>query len=123
MAKTTITTALPEQKTARFNAIIKDELGVATPASSLNTLTLTLYNKRDLELVNSRNKQDILNTNGGTVDGSGNFALTLTPEDMIIVRRVNVQEVHIALIEWTYGSGKAGGHEIEFTLDNMQYIG
>lgn len=123
MARTIVSTSLPEQKTSRFNAVIKDELGVATPASSLTTLTLTLYNKKDLVIINTRNKQNILNINGGTVDSSGNFALTLDPVDMIVVRRVNIQETHIALIEWTYGINKAGGHEIEFTVDNLSFIG
>jgi hypothetical protein len=122
-SRTVISQTLPEQKTARFTALLKDELGVAIPSSSLNTLTLTLYNKKDLAIINSRNKQSILNTNGGTVDSSGNFTLTLTPSDMIVVRKVQAQEPHIALVEWTYGAGKAGGHELEFTVDNLNYIG
>ena len=120
--KTTISASLPERKTVRITAVIKDETNTVIPSTSLNTLTLTLYNKTDLTILNSRDGQDILNTNGGTVDSSGNFVLTLTPADMIVVHTVKTQETHIALIEWTYGSGKAGGYEIEFTVDNLSYV-
>lgn len=120
--KTTISQSLPERKTARFTAVMKDETNTVVPGSSLNTLTLTLYNKKDLTVINSRNKHDILNTNGGTVSSLGNLTLILDPADMIIVHIVNKQEVHVALIEWTYGAGRAGGHEIEFTVDNLSLV-
>lgn len=122
MAKTIISSSLPEKKTVKITAVLKDESNAIISGSSLSSLTLTLYNKKDLTIINSRNKSNILNVNAGTVDDSGNLTLVLSSDDMIIVHTVNSQETHIALIEWTYGANMAGGHEIEFTVDNLNYV-
>ena len=51
-----------EHATAKYTAIIKDESSVAIAAASLTTLTLTLYDSAGT-IINSRNAQDVLNTN------------------------------------------------------------
>jgi hypothetical protein len=119
---TVIAQSLPESATAFFTGVLKDETTEIVPGGSLTTLTLTLYNKADRTIINSRNKHSILNVNGGSVDVNGVFTLTLAPADMTIVRTVKSQEVHVALLEWTYSSTKAGKHLIEFTVINMHYV-
>ena len=109
-----------ERATARYDAVIKDEDGVAVPAAQIGALTLTLYNKKTGAIVNSRSDVDILNANGGAVDSAGNLSFLFTPADMAIVDSTQQSEVRVGLFEWTYGGGaKEGRHEIEVTVKNL----
>ena len=59
-----------EKITARYTADIQDHEENAIAGSSLTTLTLTLYDKVTGTVINSRDNQDVLNTNGVSVDES-----------------------------------------------------
>jgi len=110
---------VPEQITLRITGLIQDELGVAIPGANLTTLTLTLYNSTTEAVLNLRNASDILGVNGGSVDASGNFTLTLTPADNALLG-TGRSEKHIALIVWTYNSGNSTGRfEVIFTVVNV----
>ncbi len=121
---TIITEHYAEKSTPKITAVIKDEDGIVIPGGSLNTLTLTLYDKATDTLLGSRSaQQDILEVNGGSVDGSGNFALQLTAADMAIVTDAVRVETHIALIEWTYNSGLLGNKKnIIFKVVNLNRV-
>lgn len=110
----------PEKGTPKITGVIRDDAKIGIPGGSLTTLILTLYDELSGTLLGSRPAgQDILGTNGGSVDGSGNFALQLTSADMAIVDSIRPEEVHIALVEWTYGAGLGGKKEIEFLVINL----
>lgn len=104
----------PERVTAKITTTIKDESGDALPASSLTTLTLTLYNKSTGVVINSVSGTDILNTGRGSVSAAGVLTLTLEPEDMQVVdadlKAGNIEH-HVALIIWTWDSGNKRGHD------------
>jgi hypothetical protein len=120
--RTTIASPMPEKTTGMLSATIADVDGVTPLASAdtvLTTLTLTLYLDRVGTVINSRSAQDILNAHGGAVDSAGALTIRLDPLDMIIVSGKQT-ELHIALIEWTWGSPlKSGKHEIAFTVTNL----
>lgn len=109
-----------EKTTCKFTGILKDENGAVVPGSSLTTLTLTLYNVDDGQIINNRNDQNILNANGGSVDGLGNFTLRLRAADNIILDPSKKSETHRALIRFTYNAGQdAGSVEVEFRVQNL----
>ena len=120
---TTLTDDIMEKTTVKITAIVEDENGDGIPAVSLNTLTLTLYSLEDDTIINSRNDQDVLNTNGVTLDVSGNLVWTVTPADTIIVNTLLNAERHRAVFEWTYtGGSKNGKHVIDMRIINLVKI-
>ena len=129
---------VPEQSSGVYRAIIVDESGALLPGSILSTLTLTLYAVRsggNIDYINSRNAQNVLNTNGVTVydtlqtdtlfDSSTvqyNLKWIFTPQDTTLVRAQLQIERHIALFEWTWGSGKAGKQEMILAVKNLNEV-
>jgi len=88
-------------------ATMTDTTGADLSTSSVLTLTATLLNASDGAVINSRNAQDILNTNGGALadDGNGSATLTLSllPADNPNVgTAVGSLEEHYLLITWTW---------------------
>lgn len=121
---TIITDRILEKTTPQITAIIQDEDGAAIPAASLDTLTLTLYNLSDSEktIINSRNAQDVLNTNNVTVDSSGNLIWFVQSLDTAIIGS-RERERHRAVFEWTYASGaKNGKYIIDMDIRNLAKI-
>lgn len=123
MPETVISSPLDEQSSALVTAEVTNEAGVAVPASALSTLTLTLYDRQTGTILNSRDGQDVLNTNGVTVDSAGLFAWGLTPLDTIIIDVTKALETHVGLFTWTYDSGtKTGRHEIVHVVRNLTKV-
>lgn len=121
---TIIDNDIAEKSSAKITAQLQDEAGAGISSASLSALTLTLYVKGyPGSIVNARNKQNVLNINGVTVDTSGNLTYQMTPDDNAIINAGSLKEKHIALFEWTWSAGaRAGRHEIEFTVANMENV-
>jgi len=112
-----------EKVTARYTADVQDHEENAIAGSSLTTLTLTLYDQSTGTIINSRNAQDVLNTNGVTVNSSGNLVWIIDPDDNAIVTSTSKVEKHIALFAWTWDSGnKAGKHEVMLHVKNLTKV-
>ena len=125
MAITTILDyPIAERTTAELTARLYDEVGNAIDVLLLTTLTLTLYVKDDpTTIINSRNGQNVLNINDVVVDSNGNLTWIMAPADNAIIDDNDESEVHVALFEWTWSAGaKAGRHEIEITVQNMENV-
>jgi hypothetical protein len=107
-----------EQTTPRVQATITAEDGrTPLPGSVLSTLTLTLYaDDGDETIINSRNQQNVLQTNGVTVDEFGTLLWVLQSADLAILDSLLPYERHIALIEWTWPTDKAGKAECVFVV-------
>lgn len=123
--RTTLSGAYAEKATLPLTATITDTDGV-TPLASANsvllTLTLTLYEARSGTVINSCTARDILNANGGTVSSAGALSIRLDAADMACLRTTE-SELHVALIEWTWGSPlKTGRHEIAFVVKNLAFV-
>jgi hypothetical protein len=91
-----------------------DGLGIAK--ASLVSLVATLYDAETLSVINSRNAQNVLDANDGTVvdvvDGdetTATLTLRLGASDSIIVGTVDVgdTERHILRLAWTWNDGVA----------------
>lgn len=115
-----------EKITARYKVILSDEAGAVIPLSDMTTITLTLYDDYTGTIINSRNAQNVKNTNNVTYTEAGLLTWTLQPNDNIIVSsdvRTNSYEKHIALFEFTWDSGaKAGKHELEFQVRQINKV-
>lgn len=107
---TPVTYYVRDGDTSVFTATIQDEDSVAIPAASLLTLKCWLYVQSTGTIINSRSDQSVLNANGGTVDSSGNFELTLSPADNEH-QGTATTEIHVLLLRYTYNVDRAGSHE------------
>lgn len=92
-----------------ISGTLLDQSGTAVALASVSSLVCTLYDHRADSIINSRNAQSILNTNGGTLHAtSGAFTLTLSSDDNVIVSSTlspGRQETHYALLEATWSGG------------------
>jgi hypothetical protein len=123
--RTVFAEVIPEKSSARITADLKDEAGAALGSAALNTLTLTLYNKADLAIINAVDGTNILNTGRGSISAGGTLTLTLDPADSpIVATSAPLEEKHLLLLQFTYGAGgaKAGRHEIEVTVRNLDKV-
>lgn len=122
--KTVLDYPIAERTSAEIIATLNDEFGNGIDGALLTTLTLTLYIKKDkTQIINSRNNQDVLNTNDVTVDSFGNLTWLMTPLDNAIINDTKDSEIHVALFSWTWSAGtKTGRHEIEMTVQNMDNV-
>jgi len=122
--RTILMDIVAEKSTCRITGALVDEAGVALGSSQLSTLTLTLYAIIDtLPIINANTDKNVLNANQGTIDAGGLFALTLAPADNAIQALGATNEMHRALLKWTWASGvKAGAFEIDFPVRNLDKL-
>jgi hypothetical protein len=115
---------IDEQETGRYTATIVGNDGVTPlPGATLSTLVLTLYViKQDGTdgIVNSRNAQNVLNTNNVTVSAAGLLTWTVQVADTTLVEAIPFER-HLALFEWTWPSG-AGKHEVVLLVRNLHRV-
>ena len=86
--------------------------------ADLLTLKVTLY--AGTTVINSRDAQDIKNTNGGTVTAAGALTLALTTDDNPIVNNTltaGETEEHIARLEWTWNDGTTRKGIVEYIYE------
>lgn len=109
--------------TVTITGTIQDSAGVAIPLTSLTTATLTLYDRQTRAIINSRNAQDILNTNGTTIHAtSGLLTCILDPSDNTCTG-AKAKEIHVALFRFTYNVGaKAGITEVFLEVAKVPWL-
>ena len=104
------------ESTPVYSAQIVNEDEQGIPANSISYLRLTLFNPATGEIVNSRDAQNVLNTNGVTVDGSGNLEWSLDPEDLTVAAGVESAE-HRARFDFAWDGGtKQDWHVVSFLV-------
>ena len=112
-----------EKTTRRYTAALKDETGAAIGGGALSSLKLTLYNRADGSIINTRNQQNVLNANGVAVDSSGNLTWTMEPADNPIVDAALSYEEHVALFEIGWSSdAKKNNHDVIIRVENVNKI-
>lgn len=99
-------------------AILKDEAGVAVPAASLTTFTMTIYHPPSgTVIVSARN---VLNVGGGTVDAAGLWKIRLDSADNVLLDQTRTTETHRIYLEWTWQSGaRRGREEFDLVINNL----
>lgn len=118
--------AIKEKTTPKYTATLLDEDGNAIPLSSIDTITLTLYNlsATTRDVINSRNAQDVKNTNNVTIHAtSGLLTWSMQIADNAIADALKRVERHRACFVFTYSGGtKRGTHEVDFDVENIEKV-
>ena len=113
--------SVPEGATIDYeaNLVVVSATGASTPlaGTDLDALTLTVVHGYSGEVINDRDEQDVLNTNGVTVNSQGRLVWRVTPEDTAIVNDALTEEPHRCQFRWTYGA-KAGSYEFVLLVQN-----
>lgn len=124
MTRITIADPKPEKATLQLEATIKyKKLPLLGADDLLESLTVTLFEERTRNVINGRLRQSIFGENGGSVSALGVITLQLDPLDMIMVNRQQQQEVHVALLEWMWGSPpQSGKFEVAFTVVDLALV-
>lgn len=122
VSPTTFTTIVNEKSTAKYTATLKDEDDVIIPAANIVSLTLTLCEVADGTIINSRDDQDVLNTNNVTVDSSGILIYTIQELDNIIVNSALATEVHRATFKMTFNTTGKATWDIDISVRNLSKV-
>lgn len=111
--------------TLELTTVIRDMDGEELGSADLDSLTLTLHDEDTHSVINERDDQDVLNLNGGTLDGDGNFTLRLDPDDMAITNSSLQREWHEAQLTWVWTVATVehtGFASIKFRVTNVAYV-
>jgi hypothetical protein len=111
-----------ELESGALSYTLVDETGAAVALASITAMLMTLYDEKTGAIINSRNAQDVLNTNQCTFHATtGAFAWAPLPADMAMSSgSTQATERHIAQIRTTWTSGtKAHTHLAYFTVGNI----
>ena len=86
-----------------------DIVGAAILKANLVTLTITVFDLTTSAVVNSRNAQNVIDANNGTVDTAGVLTMRLQPADTVIVGTVadGAKQVRSVQLVWTFNDGVA----------------
>ena len=115
-----------EQTTPVYEATMVDENTVPIPGGSLLSLTLTVYEVSTAAIVNSRQDQNVLQTNGVHVDSSGVLRWILGLADTTILVIGGSQETHRAQFTFTWNPGdgvRTARHQVDIVVENWAFVG
>lgn len=121
------TDAIPEESDAEYTCTFHDAGPDAEQLDSaaILSLTATLVDVSTNEIINGRNEQDVLNTNGGTLTSEGVFTLRLSgPDDNLVIterRSVRLEQHRLTLMATYNRVGGTGylNHEVTFFVRRL----
>lgn len=113
-----------ELTSAIYTGVLRDAAGNPVSSSVLQSFSLTVYEVITQTIVNSRNSQDVLNTNDVTVDTNGLITWYLQKNDNAIVAQTEAPlEIHVAkfVATWTDVNNKPQQleHEVFIAVQNL----
>ena len=113
---------VPEGGSCNIITTLKDLADPAATVTSVDTITLTLYDKTTRAVINSRSAQNINNANNSTFS-SGVLTIELDAADNVISDTGRVSEgeteEHIAKVTYTWNDGdstRTGIEEFSFLV-------
>jgi len=114
---------LTERQTASYTATIKDFTGAALAVANISTAQLTLA-LRDGTIINSRDAQDVKNTNNVTIHAtSGLLTWSIQPGDTQMIDEYAVTERHVATFDIVRATtGERIIHQIVLNIRNLKAI-
>lgn len=113
------TTPVSARSTVVYTAQLVDQNGNGIPASSLTSLTLSLFDKGSGAVINNIQDVNILNTGRGVIDANGNLTITFSSADTIIIGTPfsGALQYRSMVIMWTYNSGASNGRrQVDFSI-------
>jgi len=57
--------------------------------------------------------------NCGSIDALGNLIVTLAPGDTALLNAADQIEKRSLIIDWSYGTGRAGRHQLDFQIRQL----
>lgn len=104
-----VAVVVQEGESCNVTSTFTDLDGNALNKLALITLTATLYDWATSAVINSRNAQDVLDANNGTLTSQGVLTLRLGPSDNAIVGTPSsgAIELHCLVLKWTFNDGVA----------------
>lgn len=111
--------AINEKTSAKYSCVLTDQSGTPIGSGVVSTLKATLQTD-DGTIINSRSAQSVLNTNGGTLDSSGNFALTLSAADTVVSGAAKLQR-RLLTLDVVFSSGTLT-HTVTFYINALAAI-
>lgn len=110
-----------EAASGRIVAYLTEEDEVTRlPNGTLSSLRFTLYaDDESHTIINNRDALNVLNANGGVIEGDGRFVMTLSPADNPILNDALDVERHIARFDWGWGVGKVGRYDLVLVVRNQ----
>lgn len=115
MTLNSVNTTIPELSSRTYTATINDADGDPILLTAIASIKLTVTDA-DGTVINSRDRQDVLNTNDGTMHAtSGLFTWLMQPADNVIVGTPddNKTEEHVVIIEIVLTNGTRENHRLE----------
>jgi len=119
---TTFATVINEGSVALYQSSLVDELGVAIGSGRVDALTLTLANKADGSIINSRSDQNVLNANNVTVSAGGALAYVLQTADTAMIDTDLPTETHVATFKMQYDTVSFSNWDVEFIIRNLEQV-
>lgn len=114
-----------ERTTLVIEATLLDESGDPITAAQVDSIEMTLVETVSGSIVNSRQKQDVLNTNDCTLHAtSGLFTWAVRPEDTAIVDVAAVGEIerHLATFTVTWATTETQHWEYLLKIRNLHSV-
>jgi hypothetical protein len=104
-----------ERDTVFLTAMVRDNLNVAIPGTSLDSAVYSLYlEKSPYTIINGRDKVNCVTS----IDANGLLTMELSQADMAIVDG-KLEEFHRLLFEWIWNTDKRGSYEIRVIVSNV----
>lgn len=123
-------TKVPEGTEHEYECTLVDRKQAAVQYGAISAIWLWLDDHETNTPINKRTRQNVLNTNGGTVtagtSGEAVFTLGLDAADALVVNRAKPEEQHRLTLEFTYT--RAGGgvgtltHKVLYRVVNLERI-
>lgn len=112
--------AVPERETERFRVGLDDDDGLPLAADQVDALYLSLRDKRNDVIVNSRENVQVKNANGGTLT-EGLFEMQFTDDDMAAFGAQEFQP-RVLTLDFRLVGGGRGTREVRFWVRAMRDI-
>jgi hypothetical protein len=132
VATITLGGSVLEGQTSIYVFTLTDYAGQAIDKADLAFLTLTYYDLRTEEILNSRLEQDALDQNDVTVlteipAGGSDPVTTVTwflqPEDTQMLDARHGVESHVALFQWAWDvPEQRAALQVRFDIENLTYV-
>ena len=116
--------AINERTSAPVTCTLKDEASVVIPLADIDSIEMTLIETNTGNTVNSRAKQNVLNTNNCTMhETSGLFTWNVQPEDTTVsVVAIGQTERHLATFTVVWDTTKQMHFEIVLLIENLRSV-
>ncbi len=114
-----------ESQTGIYTATLKDENNDPIASADVSSITMTVIEEESGNVVNSRNSQNVFNTNNCTLgDTDGLFTWNIQTGDTDIVNdgtATDEYEYHLVTIIVTWEGGRMP-HEVRLKIKNLRSV-